>query len=303
MNRSRTHRAVSASLTTLAVGTVLLAGCSSSGSDTASTPAAAAAVAKDETAAKLVPADIAKKGVLRVASDATYPPLESVASDGSTVVGADADLAAAIGRALGLKTQVVNFSFDSIIPALQGGKFDMGMSGFNDTKERQAAVDFVDYYRGGSSFFVKASGGPAITSLDDLCGKKVSVEKGTTQQDDANAQSKKCTAAGKPAVTVLAYPDQNATNLALSSGRADVSIADSPVAAYAVKQSDGEMKLAGTEYGVVLHGIALPKGSGLTKAVQAAVQSLIKSGAYQKIMKKWGIADDDTVSSVSINGG
>jgi polar amino acid transport system substrate-binding protein len=257
---------------------------------------------KDAAIAAKLPAAVASAGALKVASDATYPPLESIASDGKTVIGADADIAAGIGQVLGLKVTIANTSFDTIIPSLQSGKFDLGMSGFNDTKKRQAIVDFVDYYKGGSSFFVKASGGATINGLSDLCGKKVSVEKGTTQQDDATAQSTACTTAGKSAVTLLVYPDQNSANLAVSSGRADVGIADSPVAQYQVKQSGGLFKISGSEYGSVLHGIALPKGNGMAPVISAAVKSLIDQGVYAKIMAKWGIGDDDKVSDPTVNG-
>ena len=73
------------------------------------------------------------------------------------------------------------------------------MSSFTDTKEREKTVDFVTYFSAGTSFYVKAQGGPTITSLADLCGKTVAVEKGTTQADDATAQNAKCKTAGKPA--------------------------------------------------------------------------------------------------------
>ena len=143
------------------------------------------------------------------------------------MVGLDADLAKALGQVLGLKVNMVNATFDTIIPGLVSGKYDLGMSSFTDTKARQKTVDFVTYFVAGTSFYVKSSGGPNITSLADLCGHKVAVEKGTTQQADAQAQAAKCKSAGKPAVTVEIFNDQNAVNLALSSGRADVAMADS----------------------------------------------------------------------------
>ena len=167
-----------------------------------------------------VPAAVKAKGTLTVAADATYAPNEFIGSDGHTVVGWDADLAKALGQVLGLKVNMVNATFDTIIPGLVSGKYDLGMSSFTDTKERQKTVDFVTYYVAGTSFYVKASGGPDITSLAGLCGHKVAVEKGTTQQADAQAQAAKCESAGKPAVTLQIFNDQNAVNLALSSGRA-----------------------------------------------------------------------------------
>src|SRR5207253_11171156 len=136
----------------------------------------------------------------------------------------------------------------------------------------------------GTAFYAKAQGGPTINTLADLCGHTVAVEKGTTQADDATAQSKKCTSAGKPGVKVLTFPDQNGANLALSSGRGQVGMADSPVAAYLVKQSNGQFKLVGKSYGFAPYGIAIPKNSGLAPAIKAALEELMKNGQYMSIL-------------------
>src|SRR5581483_5029791 len=106
-------------------------------------------------------------------------------------------------------------------------------------------VNFVTYFLAGTSFFTKVSGGTSVSGLADLCGKTVAVEKGTTEETDATAQSGKCKKAGKPGVTVQTFPDQNGANLALSSGRAQLVMADSPVAAYAVKKANGQFKITG----------------------------------------------------------
>jgi polar amino acid transport system substrate-binding protein len=248
------------------------------------------ATSTPDTAEIAVPAAIKSKGTLTVAADATYAPSEFVGTDGKTVIGMDADLAAAIAARFGLKSKVVNASFDGIILNLASHKYDLGMSSFTDTKEREKTVDFVTYFSAGTSFFVKADGGPAIAKLDDLCGHKVAIEKGTTQADDAAAQTKKCKSAGKAAVKALVFPDQNGANLALSSGRADVGMADSPVAAYQVKQSDGAFKLSGDSYGTAPYGIAIPKDSDMTEPVLAAVKAIMADGTYKKILDKWGVS-------------
>ncbi len=148
---------------------------------------------------------------------------------------------------------------------------------------------------------MKASGGPAIHGLADLCGRTVAVENGTTQLDDATAQNAKCKKGGKSAVKISAFPDQNAANLALASGRADVGMADSPVAAYIVEQSHGQFKLSGKSYGTAPYGIALPKGDGMAKPVLHAVQALMKNGKYTAILKKWGV-QGGAISNPKING-
>lgn len=248
-----------------------------------------------------LPAKARAKGTLTVALDATYPPNEFVAKDGKTVIGMSPDLAGALGRVMGVRVKLVNAPFDSILPGLAAGKYDIGLSSFTDTKEREKAVDFVTYYSAGTSLFTRADGGAQVAALDDLCGHTAAVQKGTVQADDALAQAKKCRAKGRPALKTLVLPDQNAANLAIASGRADVGMADSPVAAYAVEKSGGRFALAGEPYGTAPYGIAVPKGSQMAKPVLRAVKALMASGEYLRILRRWGLeigAIDDPV----ING-
>ncbi len=214
----------------------------------------------------------------------------------------DADLAKAIAQLMGLKATVTNQPFDSIIPGLDAGKYDLGMSSFTDTKDREKTVDFVTYATAGESFFVNADGGPTINSIDDICGLKIGAEKGTTEADDATAQSKKCTDAGKPAVSVSTFPDENGVNLALSSGRVDAGFADTPVADYAVKQSDGKFKLSpAPSIANAPYGIAMAKDSGLQQPVLAAVKKLMADGTYKQILDYWGL-QSIAISNPTING-
>jgi polar amino acid transport system substrate-binding protein len=278
---------------------VAVAGCGSS--KKSSTSASTTKVTKNAKVAAAVPAPVKKKGTLMVAADATYPPNEFIASNGHTVIGMDADLADALTKVMGLKAKVVNATFDAIIPGLAAKKYDLGMSSFTDTKEREKTVDFVTYLIAGTEFYVKKQGGPTINALADLCGHKVAVEKGTTQQDDTTAQVKKCKAAGKPALKVLVFPDQNGVNLALSSGRAQVAMADSPVADYIVKKSNGQFKVVGKVYGTAPYGIAIPKGNGMTKPILDGLKVLISNGTYKAILQKWGI-HHFAIKNPKING-
>jgi polar amino acid transport system substrate-binding protein len=281
------------------------AGCGSSNNESTSgggtLTAASFSVQTDPSIAGQVPADVKSKGTLSVAADATYAPDEFIASDGHTVIGMDADLAKAIADLMGLKASVSNQTFDSIIPGLAAGKYDLGMSSFTDTKEREKTVDFVTYAQAGESFFVNVDGGPTINSLDDICGLKIGAEKATTEADDAMAQSKKCTDAGKPAVSVSTFPDENGVNLALSSGRVDAGFADTPPAAYAVKQSDGKFKLTGPSIANAPYGIAMAKDSGLAQPILAAVKALMADGTYGKIFDYWGL-QSAKIDNPTING-
>jgi polar amino acid transport system substrate-binding protein len=291
--RMRLALAVSVALATAGIA----AGCggggggsTTSGSTTANLTATPNInVPVDKKIAAQVPGSVKSSGTLTVAADATYAPNEFIAADGHTVIGMDADLAKALAQVMGLQADVKNVTFDSIIPGLAANKYDLGMSSFTVTKEREKTVDFVSYAIAGTSFVVKADGGPNIQSLADLCGEKVAAERGTTQEADATAQDKKCKAAGKPGVTVQVFPDQNSVNLALSSGRATVDMADSPPAAYAVEQSNGQFKLSGNQYGTAAYGIAIPKNSGLAKPVLGAVKAVMADGIYTRIFSYWGL--------------
>jgi polar amino acid transport system substrate-binding protein len=286
----------------LAVAATAATGCGSSDDNGGTTAAQQPAATTATKVVAGVPAAVKSKGTLTVAADASYAPNEFIGEDGKTVVGMDADLGKALAAAMGLKAKVVNATFDSIIPGLASHKYDLGMSSFTDTKEREKTVDFVTYLSAGTSFYAKAQGAPAVTGLDNsMCGLTVAVEKGTTQQDDATAQGKKCTAAGKKPVKVLTFPDQNGANLAISSGRAQFGMADSPPAEYQVKKSNGQFKLIGKEYGTAPYGIAIPKNSGMTKPVLGALMALMANGTYKQILTKWGV-QSGAITTPVING-
>ena len=250
---------------------------------------------------KLVPASVKSAGTLTVASDASYAPDEFM--QGSKVVGMDADLANALGKVMGLKVSIANVTFDNIIPGMAAGHYMLGASSFTDTKLREKTVDFVDYANVGESFYTLKSGGTNIKGISSICGLTVSVETGTTEETDATAQGVKCKKAGKKPVTVSKYPNQNLANEAVASGHAQVGFADTPVAAYQVKQSHGKFKLVGAAYAPSPYGIAVAKKTGLTKAVKAALLVLEKNGTYAKIFKKWGVSSIEIpASKVKIDG-
>jgi polar amino acid transport system substrate-binding protein len=284
---------------------VVIAGCGSSSTNTnakSSSPAGPAAPGAVASIAAQVPAAIKSKGTITVAADASYAPNEFFAPDGKTVIGMDPDLLKALGAVMGLKVSVVNASFDSIIPGLAAGKFDVGASSFTDTKAREKTVDFVTYFTAGESFYTSSSSGISVNSIADICGYTIAVEKGTSEGADASAQGAKCTKAGKKAVTVQTYPDQNGANLAVSSGRAQLGFADTPVAYYQVKQTGGQFKVVGSSYANAPYGLAFPKGSGLVKATLAALKQLMADGQYTAILTRWGV-QSGAITNPAVNGG
>jgi polar amino acid transport system substrate-binding protein len=298
------------SLSALAVAVLSLgavaAGCGSSKKTstttaTSSSSSSSSSTSANPSVAKLVPASIKSKGTITVAADASYAPDEFIS--GGHVVGMDADLSKALAAEMGLKANVVNATFATIIPGLAAGRYDMGASSFTDTKAREKTVDFVDYANVGESFYTKSSGGTSIGSIADICGKTVSVESGTTEESDAKTQGTKCTKAGKPSVKVLVFNTQTEANLAVSSGRAQLGFADTPVADYQVKQSGGAFKIVGAAYAPAPYGLAFPKQPGLAKAAEAALKELISNGTYSSIFSHWGLQGIEIpASAVKING-
>jgi polar amino acid transport system substrate-binding protein len=280
---------------------VLLVGGLAASSAGAASTATIPAVSESPTLAAALPAAIKAKGSLTIAADATYAPDEFVAADGSTIVGMDADLADAIGQVLGLKVNLVNATFNTIIPALESGKYDVGMSSFTDEKSREKVVNFVDYFEAGEGYYVSASSSYHPNGLGALCGHSVSVESGTTEQSDAQKQAKTCKSHKKAAVKVLSFSTQSEANLAVSSGRANVGFADSQVAAYIVATSNGQFRNSGKPFETAPYGIAIPKGTTLDKSIQGAVKVLIGDGTYTKILDKWGI-QAGAVKTDPING-
>ncbi|HEY4277647.1 MAG TPA: ABC transporter substrate-binding protein [Conexibacter sp.] len=282
---------------------VTISACGSSDDTSASsTPAdtTAATVEQGGTAgsplAASVPDAVKSNGTLVVATDPTYAPNEFVDRDGKTIIGADVDLANAIARVLELRADVQKATFDGIIPGLAARRYDVGMSSMTDTRERQRAVDFVTYFNAGTSFYVRRDG-PDVEDLARVCGEKVAVEKGTIQADDVTRQNRSCST---PA-DLQVYPDQNGANLAIQSGRADVGMADSPVAAYIVEQSGGQFRLDGQPYGTAPYGIAMPKDSGMAEPVLEAMRVLIRDGTYATILRRWGI-QQGAIDDPKING-
>lgn len=274
------------------------ASCSSSKSSTAG----GTATTTCQPAGQL-PEKIKSAGTMSVATDATYAPNEFFAEDGTTLQGMDIDLAKAIGDALCIKVDIQNVGFADIIAGL-GTRYDTSLSSFTDSQEREQTLDFVTYFKSGTSFLVQTGQNQDLTSLDALCGKKVGVETGTTQANNATAQSATCTAAGRAAVDLQTFPGQTDANLSLSSGRVQVVMLDTPVANYQVKVSEGKFEVIGEAYDIAPYGIAIPKGSdfaGMTDAFLAAMQQINSSGKYTSILNAWGV-QAGAITDFQING-
>ncbi|WP_374968176.1 ABC transporter substrate-binding protein [Terrabacter sp. BE26] len=254
--------------------------------------ASVAALPKDEAIAATLPATVKSSGTIRVASGISFPPMEFYGADNQTVLGFDPDLAAALGQVLGVKFDFQNTNFDGIIGGLDAGRYDLSLTSMIDKKSRQATVDFVDYLSSGVTFMVAKGNPKGLKDKMDLCGKSAAVEKSSTGDLSVDDITKECTAAGKPAVTKLPFPDQASAVQALQSGRADSVVALDLTLAYNVKQAPNAFEVPAKPFGTLPVGIVVPKKSPeLRDAVQAALKKIQDSGAYDTLLAKWNLQD------------
>ncbi|MFD0362335.1 ABC transporter substrate-binding protein [Nocardia sp. GCM10030253] len=278
-------------------GVLVLSGCSNT-EDSSPEVAKVGGVDKVDAIAAQLPDKIKQSGKLVVGVNIPYQPNEYKDPSGK-IVGFDVDLLDAVAATLGLETDYVESSFEKIIPAIQAGTYDVGMSSITDSKEREQSVDFTTYFKAGTQW-AQQTGKPV--DPDNACGKKVAVQATTVQDtDEIPKRSEKCLAEGKPAIDKKPFDEQSAATTALVLGQVDAMSADSPVTAYAIKKSDGKIEAAGAVFDSAPYGWAIPKGSALGKALQAAVQHLIDNGKYLEITKNWGVQEGAITKSV-ING-
>jgi polar amino acid transport system substrate-binding protein len=273
----------------LAASMVVLAGCGGGSKESSGSGPSGPKVTKDARLAAMIPADVSRDGTVVIGTDASYAPNEFFDKDGTTIIGMDVDLGNALATTLGLKARFQNAAFDGIIPGLAAGKYELGMSSFTINPAREKEVDMVTYFTAGTSFATKA-GNPQRADIDNLCGRAVAVQRGTVQVNDLTARSARCVREGKPPIAMRQFQLQTDVTLAVVSGRAVAMLADSPIVAYAVKQTNGQLETVGDSYDNTPYGIAVPKKKGqLTQAVQQAVQKLIGDGSYRDILEKWGV--------------
>ncbi len=299
-------------VTVVCLATGVTAACSSSDSGSGDTGSAtatgsgsaatgtsgdiSAGVQPDADAVKLLPDSIKQKGSITAAMDLAYPPTSFLSTDNKPE-GFNVDISRLLAATLGLKLNIANVSFDTIIPGLTGGRYDFTATDMSATPERLKVLDMINYWSDGSSLGVKA-GNPLHLNINDesICGKGIAVMTGTTQQQTYLPDlSKKCTAAGKTAIRAVTLPNVNTALTQLSSGRIDGIFYDTPSLAYAVQQHGSAFTLTEPQYekpanlGNDLVAIGLAKNSPLTKAMQAAMQSIMDGPLYMKALNNWGL--------------
>jgi len=234
-----------------------------------------------------------------VGTDPTYAPNEMLAADGKTVEGFEVDVFNAVAAKLGLKTEYVPAGFGTIILGVTSGKYDVGVSSFTINPERKKQVNMVSYYSAGTQWVV-AKGNPEKVNIDDVCGKSVGAQKDTVQAEDLAARSKKCTAAGKPAITQVIQTGQDQVTADVASGKTVAMLADSPVGLYAVKQT-GTLEPLGEIYDSAPYGFVVPKDqTDLANLLADALKAAKADGSYDAALKKYSV-EPGAIDNFAVN--
>ncbi len=264
-------------------------------------PAASAKGPKGHGPASLVPADVRASGKIVVGTNIPFKPMEYFGADGKSFTGADIDLIRAIAKGLGLKAEIKNMAYDGLIPAVASSRLNVLMSGTGDFTDRQKKIDFVDYLNASVRVVMTKQYASAQSDLV-LCGLTMAVQAGTVQVTAAKQGSKRCTAAGKPAIKIKTFPEDAQAALALKSGRVQAHSTDGPIAALEAKSIGGVAKFPDFLKTPILYGIGIDKTKpGLTRAIAAQLNVLIKNGTYKQILRRYDL-QDLALSNATVNG-
>lgn len=306
---ARTRRVrIAAPVAVAVTGALLLTGC---GDQTGSADGPSKTQGSKAPLFDKLPKKIQDEGVIKVGTDAAYKPMEY--KDGQDIVGLDPDLANAMGEQLGVRFEFTNGTFDGLITSMQTGRFDMIMSSMTDTKDRQEGlddkgkkvgkgVDFVDYLTAGSSILVQKGNPEKIETVDQMCGKKVATQRGTTSHEILKTQIDKCKKDRKRPITIEAFDNDDEARVRLKAGGVVADVSDFPVAANAAKSGD-DFEVVGEQMESAPYGMAVSKGNDkLSGALKEALAKIIEDGSYEKALKKWGV-EDGGVSEAKINSG
>ncbi|MGV8846743.1 ABC transporter substrate-binding protein [Tessaracoccus sp.] len=247
-------------------------------------------IVKVDDIAALVPQKVRDSGKLVIGASIDYAPAEFRADDLQTAIGYDVDLGKALGRVLGLDTEVSAAEFASILPGI-GSKYDVGISSFTITDERTENYTMISYISVGSSYAVK-SGNKEGFDPDDVCGRTVGVQIGTYQEEELGTFSTACTNAGKDPVDILKFGSQADVTTNVAGGKAEAMYADSTVSEYAVALTDGQVEVVGGVRDAAPQGIVVASDdTDLANAMQQAMQHLMDDGTWGKILEGWGPKD------------
>ena len=262
-------------VTGVAAAAAALTACGGS-SSTASSTASSAAASSEAASAAATELTTVEAGKLTMATNAAFPPYE-MTTDAGDFEGIDIETAQAIADKLGLELQIDDMDFDAALLSVQQGKADIVMAGVTVTDERKAVMDFSDSYATGIQSIIVPEGSD-IASPDDLAGKKIGTQRGTTGyiycSDDFGDEN------------VVAYDDGLTAVQALNNGQVDAVVIDNAPAKEFIAANPGLVILE-TSYAEEDYAIGLAKGSSLEDAINSALEELKADGTLQSIVDKY----------------
>ncbi|WIY83660.1 ABC transporter substrate-binding protein [Propionimicrobium sp. PCR01-08-3] len=290
------------------VATLALTACGGGGSTTEGSASAenndlsydVSSIQKVDDIAALLPEDVASSGKLTIGAAIDYAPAEFRAEDLQTAIGYDVDLGKALGKVLGVETEVSAAEFANLMPGI-GSTYNIGISSFTVTPERTENYNMISYIMVGSSYAVQ-KGNPQGFDPNDVCGASIGVQTGTYQEEVLATMSTDCTAAGKEAIDVLSYGVQSDVTTNLIGGKVEAFFADSTVADYSVKLTNDQLEVTGGIQDAAPQGIVVSKDDEqLTEAMQQAMQQLMDDGTWQAILANWGVTEDAALTTAELN--
>jgi polar amino acid transport system substrate-binding protein len=242
-----------------------------------------------------LPSAVQKAGVLRFAGD-PHPPYRIPGPDGKLSTGLDIDVQRALGKVLGVRTEVVPVSgLPASLAGMLSGRHDLFNGPVQDTPEREKQFDNVVWLTTGTSYLVPTASGRAVTGAQDLCGKRIAIVAGSVVENHMKGLDAYCRRSGKGRLTPVGLADTNSTLLAAKAGRADAAGMTQNAALYAMQQEKGV-------YGIVTQtreqggpnaqlALLAPKRGGLGPVILDAFRELFRNGEYRRIMQKWGLTE------------
>lgn len=253
-------------------------------------------VKMDQALHDRLPEDIKSSGKMISVNNGSFPPYEIVTGPQS-MDGASADLAVALGQLLGVKIEHATVSgLPGLLAGIKSGRYQLAIGPVGDYPDRQEKNDFIDFVQEFVVFGVLKGNPAGINGLPDTCGKRIAVMAGGSAEQVIRNQSKACTDAGKPAVTVQSFTDQPSSILAVRSKRSDAFFSSQAPLTYFVEQAHGALELTakGQKNGFsdIFQGTVVAKNSPLEKVVLDAYKELFNNGTYAAIMKKWQLSDN-----------
>jgi polar amino acid transport system substrate-binding protein len=289
-----------------------LAGCSSGGTQDRAADQPAQGLTD---LGRQLPPNLQRAREIRVGSDVSYAPVEffdafapdvldrPVGDPEPQVLGIDPDLARELGRTLGVRFTFENVAFDKLIPALRAGSFDVIISSMTATTERARQISFVQYFQAGTSILVAKGNPKRIRSAADLCGKTVTLQTGTVQEELVAAGQARC---GARPIRARSLESGTQVILEVKYGRADAALTDFPVAAYNAKVSakGTDFEVVGTQIDPGPYGIGVRKQDGRLRTVlQSALRAIIQDGSYDRVLAKWNVSDGALKTAAVVGAG